>query len=183
MLHVEEVEDSHYRAATLKGRGWSESMIRQLLGEADARTQNPLTGRSKAGIRWYLRSRVEAAEHSAQFIALCRKAKNRSATATEVAMRRTAALLEEVEKIPITVPQRKLDHVRKEALEAYMRRKWEKDYWDGGGRIRSRATFADRITVNYIRHELTDYDGLLAALRGKSARMMRSIWLGTAFSI
>jgi hypothetical protein len=152
-------------------------MIRQFLNKSDARTQNPAAGRGKAGIRWYLRPRVEAAEQTPEFAAACRKADSRSLSARNAAERRAGALLEKVERIPITVPFRKLDDMRKEAREAHNERKCERDVdWDGRGNTqrrankRRRASFIDRITVNYIRHELTNYDAMFAALKGQIGR-------------
>lgn len=99
-----EHEDS-YSLAQLKGRGWTSSSIRTLLGEPDSIAENPFN--SKSPIKLYRVDRVHAAEADSSFSLTRRgpasqdtKAKLKGAWA-----RRKAAALDAINDFQITVEQ------------------------------------------------------------------------------
>ncbi len=74
-------------AARLRERGWTESMIRDLLGEPDLRVDNPHY-RSAAPMRLWRLQRAAAAEASAEFAARRDRAARRCTAAARAAQTR-----------------------------------------------------------------------------------------------
>ena len=93
------------------------------------------------------------------------RAKRREAALRAVETRKRK-LRELVDSLPIRVPVHPLDDVRKQAIEHYNSRAWERGR-DVGASEHDSQEFLDRITTNYIRHALTDYDYQLEDLRGQ----------------
>ena len=58
--------DLYFNPIELKNRGWTESRIERFLGQEDRRVENPYH-KNGPGIRHYLRTRVAAAEATAEF--------------------------------------------------------------------------------------------------------------------
>jgi hypothetical protein len=62
-----------------------------------------------------------------------------------------------------------LDVLVTAAVDAYNDRQKARDDYDSDyASVNSSPEFLDRITRNYIRHNLTDYDALLASIRGRA---------------
>lgn len=87
----------------LRRRGWTDAMVRQLLGEPDVQGRDPRRW-SVAPVRLYLLARVEAVERTPEFAA-CSAAAGRSAAAARAgAERRRQAVLATIRAEPIRVP-------------------------------------------------------------------------------
>ncbi|MFD7057054.1 hypothetical protein ACFWBS_54690 [Streptomyces mirabilis] len=134
-------------------------MIRDLLGTADRRRPNPRYRRASP-MRLYDAQRVEQTEAGPEFAAARTKAARRSEIAQQAADRRRGAqTMAAVEQLAITVPV--ID--RKELIErscgTYNR--LEAGLFDENAGPDSDPAFIERIPVNHIRHDLTEYDQAL----------------------
>ena len=84
----------------------------------------------------------------------------RSKTAVET---KRAALMQQVLEMQVSVETRPEHWVRRAAIEA--NNEW---HWDGDGAAEDApAEFLERITVNFIRHNLTAYDRALEEVAGR----------------
>jgi hypothetical protein len=163
---------THLSAAGLRARGWTAGMIRRLLGEPDLRRANPFF-RTAPPTRLYGVERVEAAERSEEFRALSAVAARRSAAVKEAALRRRREVLARIAAEPIEVPVLAPERLTALAVEYRGR-------VDGGGpgpsdagpdaRTSDLDLDLDRWKVDYLRHRLTRYDGILDELSGRTGR-------------
>jgi len=150
------------------GRGWSPKMIENFLGKPD--DIKPL-GRYAEEHRYFLPriERIETTEgfKTAQTAYLTRRKAGKSAAKKQAESRIEIArtMIIRVERLPD-------DEVLQDAIDHFnSRRRWRE--WDDDYSIASLADqdsdpqFLKRITVNYIRHELTFYDSKIFAQRGR----------------
>jgi hypothetical protein len=159
--------------AGLKERGWTDAAIERFLGACDKEAPNPHY-RSAAPMRLYLLSRVKKTEDSKRYQQFFEKNRGRRLGAHKAAETKKQRLISRVELWKIDVPSRPYERVLKDAIWAYNEFREEKQYASDGTWLswepatkESDPAFLDRITVNYIRHEMTDYDDRLHALFGK----------------
>lgn len=140
---------------SLRARGWTDAAVRNFLGEADDLRDNPKYRHAGAPMKLYFRVRVEAAEATPAWTAwkdgsAVRKSAARAAVATK-----EAELAEAIEEWSPTIRVWERDKVVKAAIDAY-------NAWNEGrekyATEHSDPQFLERITVNFIRHELTEYD-------------------------
>ena len=82
----EDRADDYASAPTLRGRGWTDAMVRDLLGEPDTTRRNPVY-RSAAPMRLWLRAGVEQVEQSDTFARRRRQAEARSKSGAAAAQR------------------------------------------------------------------------------------------------
>ena len=146
--------------AGLKARGWTQALI-TLLGEPD------VVGRThyakSAPMRLYDTARVASFEVSSEFLAAKAKAARRQCGAKTAVETKRAALMQQVLEMHVSVETRPEHWVRRATIEAY--NEW---YWDGDGTAEDApAKFLERITVNFIRHNLTAYDRALEEVAGR----------------
>ena len=160
-------ENPFLSSSQLKERGWTPALITQFLGEPDATKPNPHY-RAAAPMRLYARARVEVAE---QFVQAAAKAQARSQTGKMVAARKAAELVAQAEQTPIRVKRLPFEQVQDQAIASYNafheELLWERGHDYNPAHLDSDPAFLDRITVNYIRHALTEYDTHLEAVAGK----------------
>ena len=148
------------QSTILSRPGWSKTILINLLGEPDKRRKQ--LGRSNY-FCLYLLERVEAAEKSEQFHNFQTALSIRKLSAQKAVKTKTAKLMNAVTLMKICV--NKIENVESQAIEAYNAIQRDEDY---------RATtnfekkFLNRITVNFIRHELTEYDRSLEEIAGKA---------------
>jgi hypothetical protein len=149
----------------LRTRGWSERLIGKLLGAPDRTAPNPYCSHT-AILMWDV-VRVDEAEKHPEFLAYQEQRRKRSAAVKASAEKKRQELLKAIEEMPVTVERRPPDKV----LEA-ARRDWENwqayryQNYEASGRSASPET-RHRWAVNFIRHNLTAYDGHLAEIAGK----------------
>jgi hypothetical protein len=174
---VAAVTETYLTMAGLRERGWTDAMIREYLGEPDATQPNPRYW-SAAPMKLYLAERAEATEASPEWAerkmrgarrrAAGLAAANRKREETEALVRQLAADLIASLVFPADLQQA--------AIEAY--NKWHSDGctcpgWHELGCCDKRADagnspeFLRRITVNYLRHNLTGYDRAYSQLAGR----------------
>lgn len=160
-----------YITTELKERGWTDFLIRKLLGAPDASRPNPRFA-SAAPMRLYLRERVVAAEQSEQWAALAASVDRRRAGSQRAAETKTARLLAYVDGMDIQVPVLPMPDVLQSACNNYDDLQEEKAFRRGfydwkGATPDSDAVFLERITVNYLRHEFSHYDAELKRIFGR----------------
>ena len=160
---------AHLSASAIKERdGWTDTAIRQFLGNPDATAQNPMY-KSAAPVRLYLLERVETVERSESFCRFALKSAVRRASASAAGEKRRAATLAYVEALKIRVPKLEARELTRQACLHYNQRLEE---FTQQATPDSLPAFLERITVNYLRHGLTRYDRELEALFGKTGREM-----------
>ncbi len=155
----------------LKQRGWTESMIKKFLGDADAEKDNPMY-KSASPMKLYAMARVLAAESEESFIAQKLKAESRSKTMKNVANLKKQELLEQIDHMTFRIKVIPEESLLKNAIRSYNdfhemigmeRNNFSFDY----ATPKSDKTFLERIEVNYIRHNLTQYDTALETMAGR----------------
>ena len=152
----------------LRGRGWTDAMVREYLGEPDATRPNPVY-RSAAPVRLYLAERADAAEAGPEWAERKARAARRRATGRAVAGKKRAETEELAGQLAVELtaclvlrhdPQRA-------AVAAYNKwhthdctcpGRWAQGFCDKRAAASDAPEFLRRITINYVRHTLTGYD-------------------------
>lgn len=159
--------DTHLTAAGLKIRGWTDTAIRDLLGPCDLNRPNPHC-RSGPPMRLYCQTRVEAAETSAAWTARAAKTRVRQEAAVRAVETKRVKMWVYLESVAITVPALAHLDLTQEACDHYNQRQFIFGNWyQEEATPTSDAMFISRITVNYLRHALTEYDDELTSVFGK----------------
>ena len=156
--------------AGLKGRGWTEGNIKSFLGEPDRLADNPHY-KSAPKMKLFKLARVEKVEESSSFKEWQSKNATRRANirlkSLEVMEKRRMQLLNFVDALEIEIPIIEKDELYRQAVESY------NDLWSSRGdyekvaSIKSPRGFLDRITVNFLRHECSEYESQIDAMFGK----------------
>lgn len=154
----------------LRERGWTPALIKKFLGTPDAERTNPHY-RSAAPMLLYALSRVEEVEQQEDWQEAAKKAAERSQTGKSIADRKAAELIQAAEQLPITVTRLPLDILLSRTIGSY-NAFHEEMYCERGHEYQpankhSHPSFLERITVNYIRHDLTEYDTHLEEVAGR----------------
>jgi hypothetical protein len=146
--------------AELKRRGWTDALIDQFLPEEDGSKAKPVY-QSASRVRLYLVSRVVSIEQAAEFqVAKAKAGKRQAAAARSVATKRDK-MEQYLQTVVVDVPKHTREEVQRLALEhwnALRRHDWE----PGEGQA-----WVDKITVNYLRHELSCYEEELKVVSRK----------------
>jgi hypothetical protein len=156
----------YYNLTELQARNWTKALIKKFLGDADKERQNPRY-RSTAPTRLYLAARVIKAEGTAEFVAAMKKRMEAGRRGIEAAHRRREQVLSWVEGLEIRLPEDSIESVTAKAVQSY------NDLWTSRGKFEKRAmvdsppAFIARISVNYLRHECSQYEKNLLAIFGK----------------
>ncbi|MFF8606082.1 hypothetical protein ACF06X_09105 [Streptomyces sp. NPDC015346] len=146
----------------LRERGWTDAMVRDLLGEPDVQGRDPRRW-SLAPVRLYLLARVEAVERTPEFAQCAAASGSRSAAAEAGAERRRRAVLAAIRAEPIEVP-------RLPAAELERRAVRHRHLLGARGPGGVAAGALVRWQVSYLRHALSRYDTLLDGLYGSTGR-------------
>lgn len=149
-------------------RGWSPKMVKDFLGEPD--DVKPL-GRYAEEHRYFL-PRIERIETGEDFKIVQTAYLIRRQAGKRAAKTQTSARIEKARKMIIRVRRLPDAEVLEAAIDHYNSnrsgRHWDDDYgYQTPADQDSDPSFLERITVNYIRHQLTSYDGNLRAQRGR----------------
>lgn len=146
----------------LQRPGWTRRLVRNLLGEPDERKK--VFGYS-IPLSLYAIRRVEEAETSERFRSEQGRIAQRRAAARRGVQTKEERLLAEIARMPVSV--RRIKNVEKQAIFSY--NEWQmsrdSDLWADASASRE---FLDRIAVNFIRHELTEYDAALEEVAGRT---------------
>lgn len=156
-----------------KERGWTDGLIKKFLGEPDKLAVNP-NYRTGPKMKLYALERIEEVEEIADVREALARAQesrgNRSLASKAVQDRKRQELLSAIEQLDITLPDIRLDELKSEAAKHYDR------LWSARGQHEKSAygeqsdLFIKRITCNFIRHQLIDYDAICECLRGRVGR-------------
>ena len=150
------IEREAYKAsilnvAELKERGWTDTAIEQFLGEADQRVEDP-HHKSGPGIRYWMKSRVLAAETSDAYLAWEEGSNKRREAAEKGVQTRIANMEDRILAADITIDgSYTIDALRSLAAETH-----GGNYEGDAGELR----WDYRGAVNCIRHNLTNYERL-----------------------
>jgi hypothetical protein len=157
-------KDETVNLSALKERGWTNAAVRKFLGTADFTKPNPFY-RTGPTMKLYRLARVITAESTVEFLAFKVVAERRSKSATDAAAKRREETLAWAERVDIDVQKHSsLSRVRNQAIRHYNdRAEWGYD----SASTESDPRFLDRITVNFLRHELSNYESLLADKFGR----------------
>ncbi|MEV0227055.1 hypothetical protein [Streptomyces sp. NPDC050704] len=175
---------THVSAAGLRARGWTDGIVRRLLGVPDRLGPDPRF-RSAPWTRMYRVERVEAVERSAEFRSAAAFAARRSGAVRKAADRRGRESLDRRRREavhrrrevlgrilaqPIDVPRMETGKLARRAVEH--RESVEH-------RVRPAAEDTDRASldhwmVDFLRHRLSHYDELLEGLPRRGGQLGRS---------
>ncbi|MEV7568627.1 hypothetical protein [Streptomyces tanashiensis] len=159
--------------AGVRGRGWTDAMVRDLLGTPDVQGRDPRRW-SLAPVRLYLLARVETVERTPEFAetaALCRA---RASVSGVHAERRRAAVLSAIRAEPIEVPRLPRPELERRAVRHRhllgVRSPGPRREGAPPPEAPAPAGALVRWQVSYLRHALSRYEALLDGLYGESGR-------------
>lgn len=155
--------------------GWTRVAVRRFLGDPAATKPNPMY-RSAAPMRFWRQERVEAVEAREDWIAWAEQSGRRSERAKEAAARQRNEVLEWVDGLEIQIRAFDSPAALTAAAVAHYNDLWLGRAWERGDQSLTdkHATsddspeFLDRITVNFLRHECSEYERLLVRLFGSA---------------
>lgn len=141
--------------------GWTEAGLKNFGIVPDAERENPHYRRA-ASVKLFLLEKILAFEKTSQFREWLEKNLSRSVSAQKAVITKTESLLDKVKKFNVSV--RKVQNVVDRGIRSY-------NEWNCTCVTRNEnREFLDRITVNYIRHNLTRYDENLYEIFGKTGK-------------
>lgn len=136
--------------------GWTSKIADELLGPPDQ-----VRRRFGGGVYYqYDLQRVMEVEATEAWADAAKKAAPRQQAAVKAAATRAAKLMDLVLNMEIVVPELPLGDIVRAAIESYNSRATQRN-GDFGASIHADAEFLARITKNFVRHELTSYDGTI----------------------
>lgn len=166
---------NYFNRSDLKARRWTDSLISKLLGEPDETAMNPYYT-TAAPVKLYLVDRVIPIEGAQEFQeSLDRRKRRRQPKRSSHEVRceaqevRREATLEAAWDLEWDVPVMEKAELIRAACHSYNDYQlMERNTFEfRRAQPDSNPGFLDRICVNYLRHELTDYDDNLAMFRGR----------------
>jgi len=156
----------------LKKRGWTEAAVRRFLGEPDKLKTNPRFS-SAAPMRLYDEERVQKVEASEGWTRWRGESAGRSMVAKSVTDRKRQETLDWVDALDIDIPVVEASALLLMACNAY-NSLWESRRRDEYDEYETKSAsedddqlFLQRITVNFLRHECSDYESELYRLHGR----------------
>jgi hypothetical protein len=167
--------DSMLTMPQLKERGWTDAMVRDLLGGPDQLVPNPHY-RSATPMRLWATDHVTTIEAGEDFTARAKSAKTRSVASVAAANKRREQLINAVEAMTVSVPSLGEAELAREAIRhrnrvmefhhsGEFRNDFERANPDDPSSIENETL--ERWKINYLRHALTDYEHKLATVAGK----------------
>lgn len=161
----------------LKERGWTKTMIDTLMPMHDDEWENPRY-KSAYPMKVYKKVRVERFERNRRWKEMHAKSLVRIAAGKKAAKKaletKRKNAIREAKNVDVDIVKIEEKEVLKLAIDHYNDRNG--DYFFSRGKFKSYASlksdpdFLERITVNFIRHELTSYEYELYRLSGVVGR-------------
>ncbi|MFE5828936.1 hypothetical protein ACFQ67_08845 [Streptomyces sp. NPDC056488] len=179
--------------AGMRRRGWTDAMVRDLLGTPDVQGRDPRRW-SLAPVRLYLLARVETVERTPEFAGAAELSRVRSPATGAYAERRRAAVLAAIRAEPIEVPRLPGPELERRAVRhrhllgprspgasepdgggggGSAVRTGRAPGPEGGGGVRRAGAPSGTLVrwqVSYLRHALSRYEALLDGLYGETGR-------------
>ena len=157
-------------------RKWSDRLIKKYMPVPDEIRNNPYYGQAST-MKLYKISRVEAIEKNEQFLIDFQKTMLRRKSSAKMVETKKDNLLIQISEFPISVeiiPRYELVPL---VIDDYNNRNYYKDYLTL--RDLDQSTL-ERLTVNYIRHQLTEYEYHLYTIgdqvgKKEGARLLKEI--------
>jgi len=146
----------------LNKRGWTDRAIDIYLSQPDKEVKNPHYAKSPP-MKLYLIARVDAIEHSIEYQRFLHKNAKRVAGSQKAVGTKKEQLIKEVQSWTIFMKLQSAHTIVESAIKDYNTHHQQGELASHN----STAAFLNRITVNYLRHNLTNYDDRLNALFGK----------------
>ena len=156
--------DYIFQSNLLQREGWSKTVLQKLNVEPDLVKRNPM--RRSQNMYLFKISKIEEIEKTPEFLNLKDIVQNRQTAARKAVETKTKNIVNQVQSFPVHVER--IDNVVDEAIESYNDwNSWKEDFEGFVSKKNSSKEFLDRITVNFISHELTSYDEDLDKIHGK----------------
>lgn len=153
---------THLNATQLAARGWTPAMIRDFLGRPD-QTEYVPRFRQAAPTLLFAVPRVQAAERTATFVQRRELAVRRSAVAKAAADRRRNEMLRLMAADEVRIPDLAPHVLTDRAIR-------HRDPRDAIDAHKADEATLNRWKVNYLRHQLTDYDSMIEGMFGAIGR-------------
>ena len=147
--------------AGLKKRGWTDRAIDIYLSQCDKVVKNSHYAKASP-MYLYLKSKVEEAERSPEYQRYLDYHSPKRIGAQKGILTKKERLLKEVQSWTIVLKPERAHTITQSAISEYTRY-----HPDEPASHNHSISFLNRITVNYLRHRLTNYDEKLNALFGK----------------
>ena len=163
-MKIMQKTSSHYSKTALKRRGWNDELIEQFLGPTDKTPVN-MKYRSGPRLQLYKAKRVHSVESQQEFIEIQQKRLKRRQAAQKAVATKREQMRRALDAIEYKVPEMKWDILTHRAIDHYNVLHSASAKPAAG--IKSNERFLDRIRVNYLRHELTEYENHFLGVAGK----------------
>ena len=144
-------------------RKWTDALLKKYMSEPDLIKNNPHYGRASE-MKLYKISRVESIEKNEHFLIDFQKTILRRKSSLKMVETKKDNLLIEISELPISVEFIPRNELVPLVIDDYNDRNYYKDYLTL--RDLDQSTL-ERLTVNYIRHQLTSYDQCLGLIFSK----------------
>ena len=157
-------------------RKWSDRLIKKYMPVPDEIRNNPHYGRASE-MKLYKISRVELIEKNEQFLIDFQKTMLRRKSSEKMVETKKDNLLIQISELPISVEFIPRNELVPLVIDDYNNRNYYKDYLTL--RDLDQSTL-ERLTVNYIRHQLTEYEYHLYTIgdqvgKKEGARLLKEI--------
>lgn len=154
----------YFNKAALKEKGWTDRLVKIFLPEPDLEKINPIY-KSASPQKLYLQSRVEEIENSTKFKCELEKSKKRKVSSKKAVETKEQKLFREIKnfKRP-NLPEISKNKLIEKAILHYNIIHFESGKF---ACMSDDKEFLDRISVNFIRHEVSNYEEQLNFIFGK----------------
>lgn len=153
-------------------RGWTERLIKKFLGEPDATRPNPMY-KCASPMKLYDKKRVQRIERRKSFKEEMESTTKRKDSAQKAVSTKIEKALSYANTVEIEIPVMNYNDVINQACRSY--NDWHSERCARNGEFfeyadprTSDSDFLKRITINYLRHECSDYEQQLYSIYGKT---------------
>ena len=153
----------HTTSVGLREHGWTNAAIEQFLGEPDKRVPNPHY-KSGPEMKLYAVARVLEIEKTPAWQAWLAASESRKRGAKTAVETKRVKLIDYAEALVISVPEIPKEKLTEVACRHYNNRARDDDMPADKD---SDQGFLDRISVNYLRHQMSAYERQLMAVYGR----------------
>ena len=159
------MKKKYITTSVLKEHGWTATMIERFLKTPDAYKQNPCY-RSAAPMKLYDPARVKRIERTKVFKETLEESAKRKQSAQKAVETKRQKALEYAKTVDITIPVMDFDRLRVLACRHYNNLHYNDLHFMLADPKSSDPDFLGRITVNYLRHECSEYEDYLVDIYG-----------------
>jgi len=157
----------YFNKTQLKERNWTDTAINKFLLFPDGEKINPVC-RSAPKMKLYLQDRVFRIENSEDFRRWLNKSFDRKKSAQKAVLSKKESLIQQVNNWTIDVSEHSYVDILKLTVDNYNEFKTSIEDYESIATINSDKMFLNRIVVNFLRHQLTEYDNRLHEIAGKT---------------